>query len=379
MGYDTFYIEGNILDMANEQDVVEFIKGNEERFISWKSYINQRVFMRGSYEKFADKTGFSKNTIKSWCKEGIMPKSRDMFIKLAFGLGMDVNQTNELLTKYGHYSELYAKDLYDAITIYIINRRMSDINNEQYSYDKLSQWFEKYKEICAGHIVDNKNYDSEKYKTIGVVKTLNEIKADHDFEKFIYEHKDIFLTTNSQLLLFLEQFINMRIMDLNRETDAEGKNKYSWHKIVIESGLDQSFDKMVSELRKKGIVPRRSQLIALGIHLNMVEADINNMLRLAHMPELYARDKVEALLLYILRHVDEIDPHLEYNNASRYTELSRLRLFREDYIRTIKYFQKKAAKMQEWEEGENGIDSVAEYIHERLAEMNIKEWLEEFL
>ena len=35
--------------------------------------------------------------------------------------------------------------------------------------------------------------------------------------------------------------------------------------------------------------------------------------------------------------------------------------------------------MQEWEEGENGIDSVAEYIHERLAEMNIKEWLEEFL
>ena len=372
---DTIYVKNDILSKKDEMDVLQYIKDNEELFISWKRYINRCVEMRGcSYEKFAALTGFSKNTIKSWCKEGVMPKNRDMFIKLAFGLGLSIEQTNELLVKYGRYSELYAKDLYDAIIIYLLNKRKEHPDNPHYSFDAVSEWVSKFKEIHASHIVDNKYYN--RYKTIGVFNSIAEIEEDIDFEKFILENKGIFLSSYSGLLLFIDTFINIRKADLDRENDLDGKERYSWHKMVIEKGLDQSFDKMIAELRTRGIVPKRSQLIALGIHLNMVESDINKMLSLAHMQELYARDRAEALLMYVLRNAVIKDPDLEFNNASRYNSYSSIRLFKEDYQRIIDSYYERADEMPDWDEG---IACLADYVRERLSNIELSEWFDQII
>lgn len=103
---------------------------------------------------------------------------------------MNIEETNELLTKYGKYSELYVKDLYDAITIYVINQRTENWDDENYNYDSLKRWNEKFKEILEQHRVNPKYYNDP--KTIGIYDEVKQIKDDIAFETFVLENKEIF-------------------------------------------------------------------------------------------------------------------------------------------------------------------------------------------
>lgn len=371
---DTLYVKNNILSQNSAEELISYINNNQELFIDWRKYINNCVEMRGcSYEKFARATGFSKNTIRSWCIEGKIPKNRSMFIKLAFGLNLDVDGTNKLLTRYGKYSSLYAKDIYDAIIIYVINRRMNDRENPNYQFDSINKWFEKFKDIRLERFIDGKyRYQP---KTIGVYNSIISIKDDHAFEKYILNNKDIFLSTYDKLYEFICDFIDIRKSELEDEYDDNQEHKYSWHRIVKEKNLDQSFEKMLSDLKKHGIVPRREQLIALGIHLNMVATDINNMLSLAQMQELYAKDKVESLLLYLLRNAVTVDPDLELNNAYKYLGRSSGHQFRKEYGRIIEQYLGRS-DLPEWD---NCIENLADFIRDRLINLNMEDLIDQIL
>lgn len=375
MAIDTVYAKSEILAQKSAEDLLDYIKNNDEIFINWKKYILHCMEILGlTYAKLASMTGFSKNTIKSWCTEGIMPKNRDMFIKLAFGLNLDIEHTNELLTKYGKYSELYAKDLYDAIVIYVLNKRRSNPENPMYQYEALGYWFDKFKDIRATRLVDGKlNLQT---MTVGVYNSIIGIEQDADFEKYIYDNKDIFFSTYSELVEFIDEFIRIRKSELEDVNDDNPENKYSWHRIAKEKNLDQSFEKMLSELRNHGIVPKREKLIALGIHLNMVSSDINNMLSLAHMKELYARDKVESLLLYILRNAVLTDPDLELGKAMKYYYGATSRRFKKEYDETIKKYQEQE-DAAEW--GDDYIEDLAEYIRNQLTDLNLEEVIDKML
>lgn len=375
MGIDTVYAKNEVLAQKSGEDLLDYIKNNDEIFINWKKYIIHCMEMLGlTYAKFASMTGFSKNTIKSWCTEGTLPKNRDMFIKLAFGLNLDIEHTNELLTKYGKYSELYAKDLYDAIVIYVLNKRKNDLENPRYQYDALKYWFNKFEDIRSTRLVDSKfNLQT---MTVGVYNSIISIDRDGDFEKYIYDNKDIFFSTYSELVEFIDEFIKIRKSELEDENDDNPENKYSWHRIAKERNLDQSFEKMLSELRNHGIVPKREKLIALGIHLNMVASDINNMLSLAHMKELYARDKVESMLLYLLRNAVLTDPDLELGKAMKYYYGASSRRFKKEYDATIKKYQEQE-DIPEW--GDDYIEDLAEYIRRQLTDLNLEEVIEQML
>ena len=137
----TEYIRRDLAENNSLGAVAAYIKSNGDGFLVWKNYINHLLETNGGkYTRFADKIGFSKNTVKKWCLEGKKPQNRDDFIKIAFGLNMDLEQTNRLLTKYGSYAALYPKDLYDAIVIYVINRRQTDFGNPAYGFDSIEQW-----------------------------------------------------------------------------------------------------------------------------------------------------------------------------------------------------------------------------------------------
>ena len=118
MPAQTAYIRRDLSDIRSIADALDYIQKNNTDFLSWKTYINHLVDINGGkYTRFAAKTGFSKNTIKKWCKDGAKPQNRNDFIRLAFGANLSLEQTNHLLKKYGSYAELYPKDLYDAVVI----------------------------------------------------------------------------------------------------------------------------------------------------------------------------------------------------------------------------------------------------------------------
>lgn len=302
-----------------------------------------------------------------------MPKNRNMFIKLAFGLNYDVKQTNKLLTRYGKYSELYAKDINDAIIIYVLNNRMKNTTDEKYSYANLKKWHDKFNDI-------RKNYVPEEdagfqYKTIGVYTSIISIEDDERFEKYIYENKKIFLNSYKSLYNYISDFIRIRTQELEDVFDSDPGNRYSWHRIVVEKGLDKTYEKMLSDLKNHGILPKREQLIGLGIHLNMVETDINNMLTLAHMEELCARDKLESLLLYILRNAVMSDPDLELNNAYKYLGIASDKQFKQKYEKIIeRYF-----RSDDTEEWDMYIEDLSDYIRKQFADVNMGDMIDRIL
>ena len=67
----------------------------------------------------------------------------------------------------------------------------------------------------------------------------------------------------------------------------------------------------------------------------MVANDINKMLSLAHMRELYARDMAESLVLYLLRNAEAVDPDLQLNNAWKFVMTTSDRKLKKEYQQII--------------------------------------------
>jgi len=364
----TIYVESDIYHKRSIKDLLDYIRQEKDNFLNWQFYINEQLQLRGcSYEKFGKMSGFSKNTIKTWCCNGTMPRSRDMFIKLAFGLKMNIDETNELLVKYGKYSALYAKDLYDAITIYVINQRINNWDDENYNYDSLEKWYKKFEKITEEHQVNPKYYNDP--KTIGIFNEIENIKDDSTFEKYVLDNKEIFFSTYSSLICFIEDFIEIR---LSEKSDDIAEEKYSWHKYVTDKGLDSSFEIMLSRLKHNGVLPKREQLIALGIHLNMVANDINKMLSLANMRELYARDMAESLIMYLLRNAEIADPDLQFNNAWKYVMTASDKKIKKEYQDIIERYYGEDYD-EEW--SDDGIEDLSEYIKSMINDNGINEKL----
>lgn len=361
---DTTYLNDELNDCKNDEELREFLKDNEKNCINWKKYINNLVDISGmSYEKFANKCGFSKNTIKKWCLNGMKPQNRKAFIKLGFGLKMNVLEINTLLSKYGQYSELYPKDIYDAICIFVINKRENNWDDERYQYSSLEKWIKKYENMVSNYKL-SKNRQKDILDTKAFYLKLEDINEDEEFEKFMYENKDVFFSSFLKLSNYINDFIKARIRNKSYEVDE----KYSFHKIMKESNLGIKYEKMISNLNTKGIVPPREALIVIGISLNMTLKDINTMLKLAYMKELYVKNKVECIIIYALNDICRKNPYIELDNAIILEEITSDVELKKEYTKFIDSF----IETIDDECYEDQKDELLEYIRKVLENFKVK-------
>lgn len=375
----TQYSRLGLFDNRSLSEAIEYVKNNNSDFLSWKKYINQLVDRNGgTYPRFAAKTGFSKNTVKKWCTEGKKPQNRDSFIKLAFGLNMNLEQTNRLLSKYGSYAELYSKDLYDAIIIYVINRRQNDFDNHAYDFDSIRRFNDRLAHIREEAYQQYKDRQAklrrgQTLNTMLVQQKLLGLQDDADFERYILGNKEIFFNTYDKLIAFIDDFTGIRSVEYSyiHDKDEEG---FSLHALCEKKHLNQSFEEALSQLRTKRILPKRAQLITIGILLNMVEYDINQMLELANMRKLYPRDRVDALMIFLLASAVDENPEREFYNAVSYlsngTNLELRQLYRKEVER---YFNNSCAAQNP------DLDDIFEYIRSQAQETgNFGEFAEAF-
>ena len=366
MSNPTVYIRKNIEQNNSLSMLLEYIRHNSDSFINWKKYINHLVEVNGGkYTRFAQQTGFSKNTIKKWCVEGKKPQNRDDFIKIAFGVNMNLEETNVLLKKYGSYAELYPKDLNDAIIIYLLNRRQGDFDNPQYSYASIEQWNNRLASIRE-EIIQSQKSRIERISNRATVHTtlafniITAIDNDKDFETYILQNKSVFFSTYDKLIRFIDDFIEIQKKKHSQLHDKDEPG-YSLHAIAQQIGLNKTLENAVSLLRQKRVLPKRHQLITIGILLNMTEQDINHMLDLANMLPLYPRDQIDAMMIYLLTKAVEENPELESSNAMAYVEYgSNLALKKRyrDYL--DKYFQLELAEF------DSDLDDIAQYISKQI-------------
>ena len=370
MGSSTVYVRKDIEQNSSLAMLLEYIRHNSDSFINWKKYINHLVEVNGGkYTRFAQQTGFSKNTIKKWCIEGKKPQNRDDFIKIAFGVNMSLEETNVLLQKYGSYAELYPKDLNNAIIIYLLNRRQSDFDNPQFSYASIELWTNRLASIREEIIQSQKRRieqisNSSNVQTTLALHTIKAIDNDEDFETYILQNKSVFFSTYDKLICFIDDFMGMQ-KEKHSQLHDEDEPGYSLHALAQQKGLNKTLENAISMLKQNRILPKRHQLITLGVLLNMTEQDINLMLNLANMLPLYPRDQIDALMIYLLSKAVEENPELESSNAMAYLEYGfnlALRKRYRDYL--DKYFQLDLAEF------DSDLDNIAQYISDQIKDID---------
>ena len=124
----------------------------------------------------------------------------------------------------------------------------------------------------------------------------------------------------------------------------------------------------VSLLRNNRVLPKRNQLITLGVLLNMTEQDLNHMLDLANMLPLYPRDQIDALMIYLLTKAVEENPELESGNAMSYVEYGSNLALKKSYRQYLDdYFQRDMGEF------DSDLDDVAQYISEQLKEVELED------
>ncbi len=288
--------------IARCEDIDELraiLNRNSDYYSDWKSFINAVVDVNKlSYEKLAVLCGCSKNTAKKWCREGKLPQNREAFIKIALGLGLDLDQTNEFLQRYGKYPKLYAKNMEDAILIFVIN-------HPDYSIDPY-EYYKQLKEDCLKLLKLNRNL-SPKRENAGGISTEylhNEImnkRTRNEFQELVLQNREAFESSYDKLINYINLFISSKNDNI--------------HEFVKYKNLSPVFEKFLSNLKNHGEVPNRTKLIALGIHLNMSLEQLNEMLSLVGMENVCAKDRVECAVIYAVESAYLNNPGFAYENA----------------------------------------------------------------
>lgn len=348
----------------NTDNIILFLENYKDAYIDWKKYINSVLDTKSdSFNKISERIGFSKNTLRKWCVNGEMPQNRNAFIKLAFGLNLSIDDTNELLSKYGGCSVLYAKDINDAIVIYILSRHNAEPDNTNYNFDSLKKWRLKYETLVQKRNID----DSMLYnrETIGFYNELKCIREEDEFEKFIKLNQLVFFSSYSKLLKYIEEFISIRISEEELLSDGE---KYSFHKLMYGRKNGAKLEKMMSKLKNYGIVPERKYLIAMGIFLNMTLFEINKMLKLANMQTLYARDKFDCIMICVIYRAMLADPDLSLNNALKMSRFTHNREWKREFEKIVSDY----TQVDDSDITDNYIEKLSDFITQKLMEIDNK-------
>lgn len=351
---DTELFHEKVARCEDVEELKEILNRDSDYYQDWKKLMNGVMEVNKlSYEKLGRLCNCSKNTVKRWCLEGKLPQNRETFIKISLGLGLDLEQTNDFLQRYGKYPKLYPKNMEDAIHIFVIHH--PDYSRDPYEY------YNDLKRKCLMELkniqVRRKKAVKEELNTQYFFDELLSKKTQEDFEEFIISNADIFETSYRKLIQYLDMFI------LSKSGNV--------HEFVRNKELNPTFEKLLSLLRKKREVPNRTKLIALGIHLNMSLEQLNEMLSLAYMEPVCAKDRVECAIIYAVESAHLNNPELAYENAiclKNYVQNREIQVrckqIIQEYMDTITY-----ESIGDFKEYSNMEDEISEYLKWVLKEI----------
>ena len=298
--FRTEYIQEQIIDCNSVEElescVLHMIKTQQEQ---WSVKFNQ-ILKENGYKKteFAAMCNVSRVTVDKWCK-GSIPKNRETFIKIGLAAGYNLEQMDVFLNKYGQYPGLYSKDLDDCICMYVLKQMKGKEALEQYNHirDEICVDFKK-ETVKGAQNITTARFDAK----------LAEVNNQDALEEFITSNRAVFSLAYHRLYSAIKADI-----DANYVGDAG-----SDYEFAQAQGWTSSLRQTVSAIRQNKWIPTRNKIISLGLHLGMEREQIDNLLMLAHMQPLYAKNIFESVIIFILTNAfclnitnsesDEYDP-----------------------------------------------------------------------
>lgn len=292
--YDTesFEIELNHCDSI-EQLKKEIIPLLSSQRVLWTQKIEEMLSVKaiGSCKKLATLCKVSDTTVRKW-RKGSLPQSRDMYIRIGFAAGYNLDEMNLFLKRYGKCSQLYIKSLEDCVCIFILKSK-----ELTHSYETYLQILNMIK-IKIQEKFDNNKACKEFYETSDVYNNFSFVKNVDELISFIQKNTSIFVDAYAKLYSYVIAFLKINL-EMTPKIN-ENERKISFHEMSRESHWSSSLVHCISEIKNKRWFPIRHKLISLGIHLNMDVDQINQMLEYAHMEGLYVKNPIEASIIWAI-------------------------------------------------------------------------------
>ena len=284
-GLKTEYVRDEIGKCESVDELIEkifpLISTQKE---AWKIKIGELFEKSGLTKKaFAARCKVSRPTLDDWLLNGVLPRDREKFIRIALATGLDEDETNRLLQRYGRYPELYSKSLEDCICIYVLNNYPDD------PLEKYDFILERIKE----KLVNTSSGQGEwNVSTIRLDRQVSEIRSDDELERFIEDNTDVFSGAYEKLYRYVMACIKSNCLDRKYADNV--------HEMALAQNWSSSLTQCVSAIRRRKWYPTRNKIISLGLHLSLDHDQIDKMLNLAHMEPLCAKNHFECVVIFIL-------------------------------------------------------------------------------
>jgi transcriptional regulator with XRE-family HTH domain len=243
---------------------------------------------------FAKRCRVSRVSVDKWCK-GAIPKNRETFLRIGMAAEYDLEKMNQLLRRYGQYPELYSKSLEDCVCIYVLNHRVemdgfgnsaSEKRGEAYGLTAYDYILSQIKENMAA----DANMEIPDINTAQFAERLSQVEDADALTQFIYDNIATFSSAYQKFYAYVKMYVTINYQRYSSSVAnlAEGQ------------GWSSSLRQCVSAIRQNKWYPTRNKIISLGLHLSMDHEQIDEMLTLAHMEPLCAKNLFESVILFIL-------------------------------------------------------------------------------
>lgn len=265
----------------------------------WAKKINEIIAESGlSKSRFAEICNVSRVAVNKWCN-GSIPKNRETFLRIGMAAGYGRDKMDQLLQRYGQYPGLYAKSLEDCVCIFVLEKGYGAETLTKYKYilDKIKEniisddiLLREDKASDKGTASYNDDVDSDDMSTVIFDEKISDIKNETELERFIADNSLTFSTTYRRFYAYVN-------MNITANYESFGGTVFE---LAEGQGWSSSLRQCVSAIRQKKWYPTRNKIISLGLHLSMDHEQIDEMLELAHMEPLCAKNIFESVIMFIL-------------------------------------------------------------------------------
>ena len=273
----------SIEDLRNE--IMPLLKSQEDR---WKEKIREILKSSGLTKKeFAKSCGVSRVTLDKWLA-GSIPNSRERFINIGLTAGYERSEMDRLLQRYGRYPGLYAKSLEDLVCLFVLEHRESLCCGEN---DSAVEVYEKILAEIKSKMFGVNGEDGSDLATAVVESRLLTIKEKTELEEFVESNASVFFLSFRKLYSYILATV------IANEDEEINTSTYAMAQV---QGWSSSLRQCISAIKQNKWYPTRNKIISIGIHLSMDYEQINQMLDIAHMEPLCAKNIFENVIIFIL-------------------------------------------------------------------------------
>ena len=282
--YTTTIIESSLGDCSDidelKRQILPLLQGQRS---AWTEKIEQILSdKKYTCKQLAELCRVSEPAVRKWMK-GSLPQSRDMYVRIGFAAGYNLEEMNAFLKRYGKCSQMYVKSLEDSVCMFVL-----ESEHLAHTYDTYLRVLDMVKKEIQG----DTEVPRKAYTTRHLSEYFANLKSVEEMIAFAKTHAPSYKQAYSKLYSYIMAFLHVNLQ--SEHTVAGDGRKASFH------AMSSSLRHCISEIRNKRWFPLRHKIISLGLHLNMDTDAINRMLLYAQMEPLYAKNPIEVSIMWAI-------------------------------------------------------------------------------